>query len=180
MHIQDHFNDLPTLREWLNNKKLNDFTWSIDDRDQANCDHYGIEMNHLDFKVAFEVYRGWASEYDSTHSRNRENLKIIINELYGEGNDDLYDLIFCESFGGYQALLIDAGINLEDESNSHIKDAIESILSLEDYPVLSDSIDYCETCDQYMSREDIEFHYTDNKTECDDCYEPIEEDDDDE
>lgn len=180
MHIQDHFDDFPTLREWLNDKKLNDFTWSIDDRDQANCDYYGIEMKHLDFKVAFEVYKGWASEYGSTHSRNRENLKIILNNLYDVGgSDDLYDLIFCDSFRGYKVLLIDADINLEDDEKSEIKDAVESILSLEDYPVLSDSINYCETCNQYINGEDIEFHYTDDKTECNDCYEPEDDEEDD-
>jgi hypothetical protein len=172
MKIQDHYkSDFPTLREWLTEKNENAFTWSIDDRDQANIEKYQLELEHLDYLVIFEAYQGHLCEYDSSNSLNTENLKIIENNLFDDDDDDDDDdLIFTDFVSGYKILIVKAGLNLED--HSEINNAIESILSLEDYPVLCDSIYYCEACNQYMSSEDVEFHYTDNKTECEDCHEP--------
>lgn len=180
MQIQDHYeSDFPTVREWINEKNANAFTWSINDRDQANIEKYQLELKHLDYLVIFEAYQGHLCEYDPGHSRNTENLKIIEKNLFDDDDDDgddLEDLIFTDFVSGYKVLIVKANLDLED--HSEIKNAIESILSLEDYPLLCDSICYCEACNQYMSSEDVEFHYTDNKTECEDCHEPEENEDD--
>lgn len=185
MHIQDHLNeDFPTLREFLNDNKLDRFCWSYTDQDAVNCDYYCIELKHLDFKVIFEVYEGWGAEYDSLHSLNRENLKIIELFLYDYDEDDddevreqerIEELIFTDHFKAYKVLLVSPTVDLSNDDNHKVKDAIESVLSLHDYGLLCDSIGYCEDCNQYLSNEDTEFFYTVNKAICEDCYEDDDE-----
>ena len=188
MHIQDHLNeDFHTLREFLKDHKLDVFCWSVKDQDSINCEDYSIELKHLDFKVIFEVYQGFYSEYDSSNSLNRENLKIIEKDLFDYDDEDedevkeqerIEDLIFIDRFKGYKLLLVSPQVDLDNDDNYKIRDAIESVLSLHDYGLLCDSINYCELCNEFLSDEEKEFFHTDCKTICEDCYEDEDEDED--